>query len=394
MGKEIKKQDDPKKRKVIDAIKHRIEVKWEESREEQERIAIYQARYEEQRRKDMRKKIDNNPITKFFKQKKEELECSNMQYLLHMYFDLNGLGMSKEEIAKVNEYIQHTMVLNDTQEMKQFAKHITMLDSIKGGMQSFKNDREKVIAKLKAGEIVSKTDACIATDRVIMNDRRVTVLKGTGSKLVEVELHPSNLHVIVVEPDAEQTIKNVPYTAEMDRDVRRFQNIRTVVFPDKKAKATPEFDFDDIKELDEQLAHEQELFHKYFDLGGEGLTQEEIDLVNSYIKQIIVLTHPAEIKNFEKHLHLMSSLNGGMEAFAEDRKNVKARLEAGEVITKTDACIATDSVIIKSGEKFYIITVSPKAKQPISRVDNPRYMITFVEQFDKVKSQAFTTKTM
>lgn len=109
--------------------------------------------------------------------KKEQREIDRMQYLLQVYFNVHGDGLSPESIKRVNNFILENILLHDQREVKALQQHIVTLTNINGGIKSFEEDRKAVRERLANGEIVSLTDACIATNAIYTHKNKIEYYK-------------------------------------------------------------------------------------------------------------------------------------------------------------------------------------------------------------------------
>lgn len=175
-----------------------------------------------------------NAITQYFQTKKETKATSRMQYLLHVYFDLKGIDLTKAEIQEVNDYLMKAVVVNQSSELDNLQKHVYQLSNINGGMEAFKRDREQVRAKLREGKIVTKTDACIATDMVIYDDHGIETFyyDSTEQKMRKHVVRPFNTFGVTINPDAKQPLGIVAYNEQMKKHIEKFYDVKSVAFPE------------------------------------------------------------------------------------------------------------------------------------------------------------------
>ena len=175
-----------------------------------------------------RKEKTANKIVQYFREKMERVNANHLQQLLHLYFDLTSVSgvLNEKEIAQVNELLTHTMVVRPD-EIQDFKKYLVQMSSLNDGPKAYQEERDHIRRKLALGCIVSKDDACIAADRVIVFDPRMTVLRGFKSgELIEYELHPEGTYALDVDPEAEQFITKVPYNADMQKTIRLFNRVK------------------------------------------------------------------------------------------------------------------------------------------------------------------------
>ena len=177
-----------------------------------------------------------NFIAEKVKTKKEAKQTAKMRYLLHLYFDLKGVDMSKDQIKEVNEYLMKNVVISSSSELDNLRRHIYQLSNINGGMEAFKKDRAQVRAKLRDGKIITKTDACIGSDLVIYDDHGIETFhyverNGQFEKQRSV-VRPFNTFAISIDPTASQPIRILTYNDNMKKQIEKFQDVRAVAFPE------------------------------------------------------------------------------------------------------------------------------------------------------------------
>ena len=177
-----------------------------------------------------RKEKTTNKIVQYFREKMENINTSHLQQLLHLYFDFNSIPgiLNSKEIAQVNQLLTHIMVIYPD-ELNNFKKFLNQMSSLNDGAKVYQEERDHIRRKLALGHIVSKDDACIAADRVIVLDPKMTVLKSNSNgDLVEYELHPEGTYALDVNPSAEQFITKVPYCEDMEKSIKLFRGVKRI----------------------------------------------------------------------------------------------------------------------------------------------------------------------
>ena len=124
------------------------------------------------------------------------------------------------------------------------------------------------------------------------------------------------------------------------------------------------------------------LLSKYFDHGGRGLTKAQIMEVNNYIKEYVVLSNQAEINSYQQMMVTYSTI--AKRRLVQFIEEITRALDAGEVITKSDAGMVAKNVIINMGkvervnmvngekqtevllpEKKFVVNINPNSSQVI-----------------------------
>lgn len=160
----------------------------------------------------------------------KEQEVSEMQVLLHKYFDLQGIEMSKAEIEKVHQFIQDNMVFtNETEAIR----YLTMMSYYsQSGADTIPSERASILARMNKGEVVSKTDASIVSKNIIIYLKQVSYFNNNDEGLkVEHIIRPQKSYCISVDPDAEKLLTRKPFTRELDSIVRSFETVKAQAFP-------------------------------------------------------------------------------------------------------------------------------------------------------------------
>jgi hypothetical protein len=138
------------------------------------------------------------------------------------------------------------------------------------------------------------------------------------------------------------------------------------------------------KEIENRLeadARENErmgnLLSKYFDCRGRGLSKSQIMEVNKYLKEYVVLSNDQEINTYTSMMLTYSTI--AVDRLAALMQNINKDLDAGKVITKSDAGIVAKNVIINKpkiesrtlvngrlqsrtmvAEKKYVVNINPE----------------------------------
>lgn len=166
----------------------------------------------------------------------------------------------------------------------------------------------------------------------------------------------------------------------------------------------------------QNLKKMQKLLHIYFDCGGNGLSQKQIAMVNSYISKNMVLSTPDEINNYTTYLTTMLSFDSGKNKLSQLRDNLSKSLADNQVLSKEDACIIAENLYIHSPEvntfdfssgevkihlaipeKKYVVHLQPSTEQGIFSKKYKDFTDTQLREYDsalqyfsKVESPAFT----
>ena len=164
-------------------------------------------------------------------EKRSEKELAKLQWKLHCYFDLGGVDLTKKDIEKINAYLQENIVLDDEQEAMRYLYLMENFATLNGGRKAYEVDRAQVLNKLRNGEVVSKSDACIAANKVIVMLKEIVSYNfdEAGNKIAHL-IRPGSAYQINVNPESESLYERVPFTARMDKVVRAFQDVKASAF--------------------------------------------------------------------------------------------------------------------------------------------------------------------
>ena len=100
---------------------------------------------------------------------------------------------------------------------------------------------------------------------------------------------------------------------------------------------------------------------KYFDFNGRGLSRDEINEVNTYLKEYVVLADEKEINNYTTLILTYTTV--AKNKLAEIVEQIRGDLDNGQIIDKENAVLAAKNVIISRPSVETSTVVNGKLKK-------------------------------
>ena len=163
----------------------------------------------------------------------ESKEDDRMKELLHIYFDNHGHGLLEEQIEEINDYIKTNVVLNDEHEINSFTT--LLLTYLTIAKRKFVELQSEIKERVDAGEIISKADAALIAENIVINKPTIESIKVINGKQQFAEISPANVYTLNIALDSPQPIITKKYQDEsddkkheIDRTIERYSNVEAL----------------------------------------------------------------------------------------------------------------------------------------------------------------------
>ena len=163
----------------------------------------------------------------------ESKEDDRMKELLHIYFDNHGHGLLEEQIEEINDYIKTNVVLNDEHEINSFTT--LLLTYLTIAKRKFVELQSEIKERVDAGEIISKADAALIAENIVINKPTIESIKVINGKQQFAEISPAKVYTLNIALDSPQPIITKKYQDEsddkkheIDRTIERYSNVEAL----------------------------------------------------------------------------------------------------------------------------------------------------------------------
>lgn len=163
----------------------------------------------------------------------ESKEDDRMKELLHIYFDNHGHGLLEEQIEEINDYIKTNVVLNDEHEINSFTT--LLLTYLTIAKRKFVELQSEIKERVDAGEIISKADAALIAENIVINKPTIESIKVINGKQQFAEISPAKVYTLNISLDSPQPIITKKYQDEsddkkheIDRTIERYSNVEAL----------------------------------------------------------------------------------------------------------------------------------------------------------------------